>query len=148
MPSQTFTHTASTELPIDEVWTALDRPETWAAIGGVDRVYDPVVDEGGRLLGFSFETMIGGIIYRGKASPRERVTRSVMAWDIDSPDIKGVTAVQLEGDRDTGTRLTVALTVESKGMLAAMFFPTIAGAVGRGLPEAVEEFAAGLSPES
>jgi carbon monoxide dehydrogenase subunit G len=142
--SQTFSHTASTATPVDRVWAALDRPETWAAIGGVDRVHDPVVDDEGRLMGFSFETRIGGIAYRGKASPRERMEGSVMAWDIDSPDIRGVTAVRLEGDGDAGTRLTVTLTVESKGMLASMFFPSIAGAVGRGLPGAVEEFAASL----
>jgi hypothetical protein len=37
------------------------------------------------------------------------------------------------------------LEVESAGFLSSMFFPVIAGAIGSGLPRAVDEFAAALS---
>jgi hypothetical protein len=44
-----------------------------------------------------------------------------------------------------GTSITVTLEVRSAGLLSGVFFPVIAGAIGTGLPRAVDEFAAGLS---
>lgn len=144
MPSQTFTHSSSTTATIEEVWAALDRPETWEAIGGVDRVFDAQMDEEGRLQGFSFETVAGGKSYTGVASPHRRVEGETMAWNVKSSEIRGITEVDLEGDGDT-TTVTVTLQVESAGFLSSMFFPVIAGAIGKGMPEAVDGFVAGLA---
>lgn len=143
MPSQTFSENAWTSAPIQEVWAALDRPDTWQAIGGVDRVYDPAIDDQGRLRGFSFETVAGGKRHTGTAKPNQRVEDSTMAWNVESSEVRGTTRVDLEADGD-GTRVTVTVHVESVGFLSSMFFPVIAGALGKGLPTAVEEFVAGL----
>lgn len=143
MPSQTFTHEATTNAPIDEVWAALDRPQTWEAFGGVDRVYDPVVDAEGRLQGFSFNTRAGGSTYNGTATPHERIEGRKMAWHVENSEVRGITSVELEPD-DAGTRIAVRLEVQSAGLLSSMFFPVIVGAIGNGLPQAVDEFAAGL----
>ena len=132
-----------TSTAIDEVWAALDRPETWEAIGGVDRVFDPRVDEQGRLRGFSFETVAGGRKYVGVASPHLRDEGARMAWRIANSEVRGVTSVSLERHDDL-TAIEVTLQVESAGLLSSMFFPVIAGAIGKGLPTAVEAFAAGL----
>ena len=126
-----------------EVWAALDRPETWEAVGGVDRVYDPTIDDSGQLQGFSFDTRAGGKAYRGSATPHERVEGRKMAWQVENSELHGVTSVELE-PADGGTRITVRLEVHSGGLLSSMFFPVIAGAIGSGLPGAVDEFAAGL----
>lgn len=123
---------------------ALDRPDTWEGIAGVDRVHDPVFDADNRLRGFSFETRIGGSPYPGKASPRERVERRTMAWDISSAHIKGWTSVEL-GDLDGGTEVRVTIHVESVGFLASMMFSSIAGAIQRGFADTVEDFAASLA---
>lgn len=144
MPSQTFTHEADTSAPIEDVWSALDRPETWEAIGGVDRVFDPVIDGAGRLQGFSFDTLAGGRRYVGTARPLERVEGETMAWQVETSEVSGFTSVELE-DRNKGTRIAVTLEIKSAGLLSSMFFPVIAGAIGNGLPTAVDEFAAGLS---
>lgn len=144
VPSQTFSHSSSTTAPIQDVWAALDRPDTWEAIGGVDRVFGPTIDDQGRLQGFSFETVAGGKRHTGTASPHERVEGTTMAWNIESSEVEGTTSVDLEGD-DRGTRVTVTVYVKSVGFLSSMFFPVIAGALGKGLPAAVEEFAAGLA---
>lgn len=144
MPSQTFTHTTTARAPVQEVWIALDRPETWEAIGGVDRVFDPEIDDEGRLRGFSFDTMAGGRKYLGKATPRRRVEGHVMAWDVANPEVQGVTTVEVEPD-GTETTIRVTLEVESRGLLSTMFFPVVAAAIGNGLPAAVDHFAAGLS---
>lgn len=144
VPSQTFSHSSSTTATIEEVWSALDRPETWEAIGGVDRVFDAEIDPEGRLQGFAFETVAGGKSYTGVASPHRRVEGETMAWNVKSSEIRGITEVDLDGDGET-TTVTVTLHVESAGLLSAMFFPVIAGAIGKGLPGAVDGFVSGLA---
>lgn len=141
MPAQTFTHQATTRASVDEVWSALDRPETWEAIGGVDRVVDPEIDDQGRLVGFSFETIAAGRRYFGVATPRERVERETMSWNVANREVEGVTTVDIAPDGE-GTAITVTLDVSSVGLLSSMFFPVIAAAIGNGLPESVDSFAA------
>ena len=140
MPSQEFSHTARAQAPPSEVWTALDEPSTWESIGGVDRVYDPVIDEEGRLRGFKFETLVAGQVYRGAATPNARDEGTKMAWDIANSEITGTTTVELAPVADD-TNLIVTVQVASRSFLAGMFFPVIAGALGSGLPQAVEGFA-------
>ncbi len=67
-----------------------------------------------------------------------------MAWNIENSEITGVITVILSED-EPNTRITTTLTVESKGLLASMFFSVIAKAIGSGLPRSVEEFAAGFT---
>ena len=143
MPSQTFIHEASTDAPIEAVWAKLDQPDTWESIGGVDRVFDPKIDDQGRLIGFSFDTVAAGRKYVGKATPSERVEGKLMAWNVHNSEVRGVTTVILDPTA-TGTVVTVVLEVESVGLLSSMIFPIIARAIGSGLPRSVEEFAAGL----
>ena len=125
------------------MWAALGDPKTWEGISGVDRVTDSERDEHGRLASFSFETTIGGRPYRGVARPGERVEGSRVVWLIESPDVGGSIDVSLV-PLDLGTSVTVALTVSVEGFLASMFFPVISQALGRGFPEAVDDFVAGL----
>jgi len=143
VPTETFSHTAVTRAARTEVWKALDKPETWEGIGGVDKIIAPVMDEDGRLRGFSFETAVAGKIYLGKATPKAREESRLMAWTIENSEMRGVTTVQLTDD-GPGTRVTVTLEVESVGMFASMFFPVIANAIGSGLPHTVDAFAAGF----
>lgn len=128
----------------EEVWAALQRPETWEAIGGVDRVHDPVIDEEGRLEGFSFEARAARRTYPGLATPHAREEGRVMAWAIDTSEVDGVIGVELS-DEEERTRLTVTVEVASRSTLSAVFLPAIASAIGGGLPEAVEAFAEELS---
>jgi hypothetical protein len=144
VPSQSFTHTAVAHAPRPKVWKALDQPETWETIGGVDRVLDPVIDEAGRLRGFDFEIVAGGRRYQGRATPLAREEGELMAWNVVSTEVRGSTTVQLSDD-GAGTRIRVTLKVEAAGMLSVLFFPVVAAAVGNGLPGAVESFAASLS---
>jgi carbon monoxide dehydrogenase subunit G len=143
VPGQTFSHAATTPADIDAVWESLDEPGTWEAIPGVDRVIDPLVDAGGRLRGFSFESDVGGRMYVGDASPAGREEGRLMAWDIDSSEIKGKVAIEL-GPHGDGTRVQVRLEVEGAGMLGSLFFPVIAAAIGSGFKATVEDFVGGL----
>jgi hypothetical protein len=148
VPSQTFSHSTEAAVPVHVVWAALERPETWEAIGGVDRVFDPRIDETGRLRGFSFDTVAAGKRYVGTATPRERIDGQRLSWHIENSEIRGSTTVDLASTDNGDTMLTVTLDVESAGFLSSMFFPIIAGAIGNGLPRAVDEFAAGLGDQS
>jgi carbon monoxide dehydrogenase subunit G len=143
MPGQTFQHAAVTSASVSDVWRSLDEPKTWEAIPGVDRVFDPVVDADGRLRGFTFESDVGGRKYLGEATPARREEGRLMAWDIDSSEIKGKVAIEI-GPDDDGTNVQVRLDVEGAGMLGSLFFPVIASAIGGGFSATVEEFVAGL----
>ncbi len=142
MPSETFRHSAKTGTTSETVWAALQKPETWEAIPGVDRVIDPVVVDGA-LQGFSFESTAAGKKYLGKAAPARRVEGESMAWYIETTEVRGTIMVNLAPNGD-GTQVLVALTVEGVGTLSSMFFPVIAGSIGSGFPKAVDEFAASL----
>lgn len=143
MPNATFSHSATTHVPREKAWTALDRPETWESVAGVDRVFDPVFDLNNRLTGFSFETMVAGSPYQGKASPRERVEGKLMAWNILSAHVRGHTQVELADEGDH-TLVTVTAYVESVGFLASMMFSSISAAIGGGMDRTVQEFAESL----
>lgn len=143
MPGQNFQHAATTPADIESVWESLDEPGTWEAIPGVDRVIDPVVDTGGRLRGFSFESDIGGRTYAGEATPAGRDEGRLIAWEIDSSEMRGKVTVGLAPDGD-GTRVAVRLDVEGAGMLGSLFFPVIAAAIGSGFAATVEEFVSEL----
>ncbi len=141
VPRDEFSHTAIADASPEVIFAALDEPATWEQIGGVDRVTDSVVDADGRLQGFSFEVRAAGKNYVGSATPIERVDGELVAWNVDTSEVRGTTTVALR-PVDTSTEVTVVLEVESKGLLASMFFPVIAAAVGSGLPKSVDEFAA------
>lgn len=143
MPRETFTHSATTPTGISDVWDALEQPETWQGIAGVDRVYNPHIDSDGHLQGFSFETVVGGRKYLGRATPHERDKHRVMALNIQNPELVGVIRVELS-EEEGGTRVTVTLDVTSAGFLSSMFFPVIAKTLGTGLPRTVQDFVAGF----
>jgi hypothetical protein len=143
VPSQSFTHTATADADVQHVWKKLDLAQTWENIGVVDRVFDPVFDDS-RLVGFSFESVAGGRRYVGVAKPATRQEGRVMGWRIENSEVTGTLEVRL-APADPGTDITVELHVKSVGLLSTMFFPVVAGAVGNGLPKAVDAFANGLS---
>lgn len=108
----------------------------------MERVFDPVVDERGRLRSFAFETTAGGRTYPGKATPRARDEGSLMAWDIATSEVSGSTTVEVAGNGTGGSSIRVTVEIASRGLLSTMLFPVIATAIGSGLPGAVESFAA------
>jgi carbon monoxide dehydrogenase subunit G len=140
VPRRTFSHSVLIDAPRERVWAALQIPETWEAIPGVDRVHDPVIDGEGRLEGFSFEAIAAGETYPGLATPETREEGEIIAWAIDTPEIEGTIRVDLE-DSGAGTKCAVTIEVESRTILSSVLFPAIASAIGKGLPSAVEDFA-------
>lgn len=144
MPSKSFQQSAVAHAGVEAVWSALNSPESWESVPGVDRILESVVDLEGQLQGFSFETVAAGKRYRGRALPAGRETRKMMAWDIETSEIRGRIIVGLH-EAKPGTRVDVSLRMESVGVLSSVFFPVIAAAIGEGFPNTVQEFARGLS---
>jgi carbon monoxide dehydrogenase subunit G len=144
VPSRSFHESAIADAMIASVWGALNDPKSWESIPGVDRIVESVVDPDGQLQGFSFESVAAGKRYLGRALPAGRETEKMMAWDIQTSEVRGRIIVNLQGT-DTGTRVDVSLRLESVGVLSSVFFPVIASAIGEGFPKTVQEFALGLS---
>jgi hypothetical protein len=122
----------------------LNDSRSWESIPGVDRILESVTDQEGQLQGFSFESVAAGKKYVGKARPAGREAERMMAWDIETSEVRGRIIVSL-GAEDDSTRVDVTLRMESLGMLSSVFFPVIASAISEGFPKAVQDFARDLS---
>lgn len=140
MSAESFSHSIVVPTPREQVWSALDQPDTWEAVAGVDRVHEPIIDAGGRLRGFLFDTMVAGRAYEGRATPHDRVESHVMAWNISNSQITGVIRVELT-DVSDGTRIDVGVEMRAASMMSRMFFGVISRTVAEGLPGTVEEMA-------
>src|SRR5690606_10693548 len=144
MPTETFRHTAHSDAPPATVWEALDEEETWSKIPGVDRILSAERDASGDLQAFSFEANVGGRAYVGRATIAERSVADGMLERSQTLDLGGRFGVDSQPEGD-GTLLAVEVMVQGDGFLAAMFFPVITAALGRGFGEAVEDFAASFT---
>ncbi|MEX1126831.1 MAG: SRPBCC family protein [Acidimicrobiia bacterium] len=144
MPGKTFQQSAIAEAPIARVWIALNDPKSWESVPGVDRIVESVIDPEGQLQEFSFESEAAGKKYLGHATPAGREPEKMMAWDIETSEVRGRIVVSLSG-ADGETRVAVTLRLESVGVLSSVFFPVIASTIGDGFPKTVHDFAEGLS---
>ncbi len=141
MPNATFSHEAATSRSVDEVWERLQQVETWAGIGPVEEVWDPVHDEAGDLVSYRWSAHVGPTRYRGTAEVIEAERDRLMRLDLDGGEVAGTLTTKMDRNGD-GTRLVVTLRIVSRGTLSALFFPLVADAVGRVLPEQVQRFVA------
>lgn len=145
MPRASFSHSVELTRAPAEVWKTLQDAATWSGIGPVDNVWEPVHRYDGTLESFQWSAHVGPTSYKGSAVVAEATAPTRMKLDLDSGELNGSLITDIEHS-DT-TRLTVTLEVASKGTMGALFFPLISEAIGRGLPEQVEEFAAALNDD-
>lgn len=127
------------------MWAALQDAATWSGIGPVDDVWDAAHDEDGLLASFSWSAHVGPTKYKGSAKVTVAAEPHHMKLHLDSSELTGALIADI--DEDESATLMVTLEVASKGAIASMFFPIIAEAIGRGLPQQVEEFASTLNGE-
>lgn len=144
MPSASFSHEAHIEASPATVWASLQTAETWADIGPINEVWDPHHDHDGSLAAYKWSADVGPTTYRGSSLVVVSETDQRMRLDLDSSEVTGALEALLIPN-GTGTNIRVTLDIESKGFLATMFFAAVAKAVGNGLPEQVDRFAANLS---
>jgi len=138
MPEATFTHSVSTRASIAEAWRALQNPETWANIGPVASVSDPVYKDDGTLTSFLWVANIGGKAYDGTAETTSYDKPIRFELTMDTSEIAGDVVATV---KDTGASctVTVSITFRTKGILSAMFFPAIKQALASGFPKQIED---------
>lgn len=143
MPSASFTHTVHVDRTRGQAWAALQSADTWAGIGPISSVSNDVVDPGGILRSFEWAADIGGKTYRGTTTTIETVVPERFALRLDTSEIGG-TILAVLAERDGGCDITVTLGLTTKGLLSAMFFPAIKGALASGFPQQVEDLASSI----
>jgi carbon monoxide dehydrogenase subunit G len=132
----------------ETLWASLQKPESWARIGGVSKVDQPSFDANGEVTGYRFTVELGGNSHTGSATRAAAEPPRRLSMKLESDQLGGQIEVELEPAGDIPdsrrTAITVSMTVQSKGMMTAMLFPVISGAIASGFNESVEQFAEGL----
>ena len=140
MPPDTHESHALTSASVECVWAELQRPETWASIGGVERTYETLHDDAGNLVSYRFDAIIGGKTYPGDARTTVAEAPRLMTVVVDSKDLSGAINVRID-PVGSGTRIEVSTAFSPKGFLASLMLGAISSAVARGMPERVERLA-------
>ncbi len=144
MPAATFTHSTHTPASLDTAWKALQDPDTWANIGPVASVSNPVFVDDGTLMTFDWVADIGGKAYGGLAKTTSYEKPNRFELTMDTSEIAGDVVAILEALGD-GCNVTVEITFRTKGMLSAMFFPAIKQALASGYPQQIDDLVATIS---
>lgn len=121
-----------------QVWSALQNPETWREIGGVNEIANPTFDELG-LSGYDFSVAVGGRSYRGQARRIVASANQRMVMSIITDQLDGQITVEL-GPLDAHTEVGVTMEIASRGFLANVMFSVISKSVANGYEAAVERF--------
>lgn len=147
MPSATFSESVAINVDPPKVWDQLQEPEVWASLGPVQKVWDPIAEDG-VLTGFTWSTDIGGKVYEGtgKVLGHHRPDRYQLL--LDTSEMAGTITVELSPGNPGGTDAVVEIEIRSKGLLSSMFFPAIRNAIGSGFPQQVSDMGARLSLSS
>ena len=146
MPRASFSHSVQLTSSAASAWDALQTATTWSGIGPVDEVWDAAHGADGTLDSFRWSAHVGPTKYQGSAVVAIADSPHHMKLNLDSSELTGSLITDIEeGDSPF---LAVTLEVVSKGTMASLFFPIIAEAIGRGLPDQVERFARSLEGDS
>lgn len=144
MPAATFSHTVNVDASASEAWSALQNPDTWSKIGPVSGVSNPQFHDDGTLASFDWVADIGGKKYDGSAEGGDYTIDERFTMNLDTSEIAGDVVATIEPANPT-TDVTVEITFRTKGMLSAMFFPAIKGALSSGYADQIEDLASGIS---
>jgi carbon monoxide dehydrogenase subunit G len=136
-----FTHTVHLNASPERAWAVLQEPETWGAIGGVQRVFDASHHPDGTLRSYRFLAEAGKKPYEGSASTIEADAPSFMVVTVDTAEIEGTITTELTPSNPHGTDMTVSLKIRARGILAIMFLPLVSKAIGSGFGRQIDEIA-------
>jgi hypothetical protein len=126
---------------IESAWAKLQSEDTWAGIGPLSYVSDAVHGDDGTLKSFTWAADLGGKRYPGTARSTEANQPTRFVLEMDTSEIAGTVTAELAPTGPT-SQVTVTISMRTKGMLSAMFFPAIKQALASGFPQQVEDLAA------
>jgi hypothetical protein len=144
MAREQFFHRARASNQVEVVWKELQRPSTWAQIGGVERLSEERFNQNGELLGYRFAIIVGGSEYLGTATRSAAIKEKYMVMQIDSTQVRGEISVGLEPEGDA-TWVALSLSIASKGLFSSMLFPLIVKGVAGGFDDAAARFVHSLN---
>ena len=145
MPRATFTNQATAHAAVSDVWERLQDAQTWANIGPVENVTDPVVDDSGTLRSFRWSTSVARRRYPGTATVTDVEPGTGMKMTLDAREVYGTLETKLESNGDKTTVITLTLEVVARGTMSIMFFPMVSETIANGLPDQVAAFASSLA---
>ena len=143
MPSATFTENVTIDAAPADVWDRLQVPGIWEAVGPVEKVWNPSVEDG-VLESFEWSTNIGGKVYNGVGTAVTHDRPGHYRILLDTSEMSGEVDVVLTPANPGGTNAVVSIELRSKGMLSSLFLPAIKNAVGSGFPDQVVDMGAQL----
>ena len=145
MPKAQFDHHATIAASVPEVWEQMQRPETWAGLGPIERIWDPKWEEG-ILCSFQWHAQAGPRKVDGVATTRQVLTDELMVIDLQGGGFNGLLTTELSANGD-GTDAHVVLALATDDILLSLVFGVVADVIKRGLPEQVEQLAARVEAE-
>ena len=140
MPSEAFQATATTTSAPEISWTAMQQPDVWEGIAGVEKITDPEFHPDGSLARFRFGVTAAGKSYPGVAEVVESIPGDSMTLQLSTSELAATVALSLEGAAQ-GTHLRIHVNIRTTTFMAGLFFPVVADVMRRGLPTAAEDFA-------
>ena len=118
----------------------MQRPETWAGLGPIERVWDPSW-ENDILCSFQWHAQAGPRKVDGRATTRQALVEELMVIDLQGGGFNGLLTTELRENGD-GTDAHVVLTIATDDILLSLVFGVVSDVIKRGLPEQVEQLAA------
>lgn len=140
MPSESFQATATTTSAPEIAWKAMQQPDVWEGIAGVEQVSDPEFQSDGSLARFRLAATAAGKSYPGAAEVVESIPGRSMTLRLSTSELAATVALSLES-ADEGTLLTINVDIRTTTFMASLFFPVVADVMRRGLPTAAKDFA-------
>lgn len=140
MPTSTFHHSVTVDATREEVWDSLQEPDAWRAVGPVQELWDPAIEDG-VLTGFKWSTNLGGVVYKGTGVAVDATKPDHYSLMLDTSEMAGTITVDLSEANPGGTDVDVTVELQSKGLLSSLFFPVVSKAIGDGLEDQIEEMA-------
>ena len=145
--ADTFSHSSTLAVTAAEAWRALQDPQTWAAIAGVDEINEVAYAADGGLAGYAFKVTAGVHTIRGSAKTVEADAPTLMRLDISSTELTGWVQAVISETFTGLPELTVSLSMRPRSLLATMFYPIIVQTAGSEFPGQVQGFVDGLNAE-
>ncbi|MBT8199155.1 MAG: hypothetical protein KJO36_01435 [Acidimicrobiia bacterium] len=118
------------------IWRALQQPETWTALTGIDEMIDYEMD-GEDLAVIRWRSKIGPRRIRGETRVEASAKPDFMTMVIDGGEVIALTTASLF-DSASGTRVDVVGELEPNGFMAHLILPVVANSIENSMPRALD----------
>ncbi len=118
------------------MWTALQLPETWTVLTGVDEMLDYQMN-GDDLASIRWRSKIGPRRVNGETRVEASERPDFMTMVVDAGDVLALTTASLF-DLEAGTKVDVVGQLEAHGFLSHLILPVVSATIERAMPLALQ----------